>query len=381
MALVGTLIEDESDLGTLRERWDALAVATGNPYGAPAWALAWWRHVRPAGAAMRIVTVEDDDRLVGLAPLYAVSGGGRSVYEVMAARLSPPAGLLVESGREAEVCAEIARTLASGKPRPRLLKLWERPLQGELAPGLMAGLSRRPAWRHAGSPTTLPVIELEGKDYDGWLAGRSSKFRQETRRMRRRIDEAEATFAMVDAAGVDDAIGAFEALNAARWRERGGSNAIVDGLGPMFQEVAGELMATGRLRIFTITAGGRIVAVNVLLAAGKEVAGWNSGFDGEWGRFSPSMLLTLHAVADAAERGDRRINLGPGEGGYKSRLADRTEEIAQVGLIPRDAAYPLSRLRFAPTELRGAVGRRLAEEDRTRILRKIRSVTRRASRR
>jgi CelD/BcsL family acetyltransferase involved in cellulose biosynthesis len=382
LALTGTLIEDEAALGPLCERWDALAVATGSPYSAPAWVLAWWRHVSPDGAAMRVATVEDDGRLVGLAPLFGSSGRGRASYEVMAAQLSPPAGLLVEAGREEEVCAEIGRILAGATPRPWMLKLWERPSRGELGSSLAAGLSRRPAWCHVGSPTTLPVIRLDDGDYEAWLAARPKKFRQEAGRKRRRIDDAGAEFALAeDTAALDAAVGAFERLNAARWRERGGTNAVVPGLREMFRETATELLPVGRLRAYTIKIKERIIAVNILLAAGGEVAGWNSGFDDEWAKFSPSMLLTLHAVADAVGRGDRHIDMGPGEGGYKSRLADEVEEIAQVMLIPRDAGYPLSRLRFTPGQLRGTVGRRLSEEDRARVLRKVRSVTRRGSRR
>lgn len=382
LSLSAVLIEDETDLGALRERWDGLAVRTGNPYGAPAWALAWWHHVRPAGAVLRIVAVEEDGELIGLAPLYASSARGRAVYEVIAARLSPPAGILVEPGREAAVAEEIARTLAKAKPRLRLLRFWERPSQGELAPALAAGLSGRDAWHYVGSPTALPVIELEGTDYKGWLADRPSKFRQETSRYRRRIDDQGAVFGLAgDASQLEAGLDAFETLNAARWRERGGTSAVVPGLREMFREVAAELLGSERLRVYTISIEGQIVAVNILVAAGSEVAGWNSGFSEEWKRYSPSMLLSLYAVADSIGRGERRIETGPGEGGYKSRLAGVTEEIAQVSLIPRDAAYPLSRLRFAPGQLRSTVGRRLSERDKARVLQSVRRMTRRGSRR
>ena len=59
------------------------------------------------------------------------------------------------------------------------------------------------------------------------------------------------------------------------------------------------------------------------------------------------MLLTLHAVADATERGEASFNLGPGEGGYKRRLADLQEEWMRVTTLPRRGAYPLRRLGMA----------------------------------
>src|SRR3712207_9034472 len=43
-----------------------------SPYCAPGWLLPWWKHVAPEGAVLRIVSVRDGDRLVGIAPFYAV---------------------------------------------------------------------------------------------------------------------------------------------------------------------------------------------------------------------------------------------------------------------------------------------------------------------
>jgi len=44
----GSLITDESEVDSIREDWDELAVGAEIPFGAPAWAEAWWCRVAPA---------------------------------------------------------------------------------------------------------------------------------------------------------------------------------------------------------------------------------------------------------------------------------------------------------------------------------------------
>ncbi len=367
-ALSAIVVDDESGLEAIRSDWDALAIRTGSPFSAPAWALAWWRNAAPRRAGLRVVAVADGEKLVGVAPLYATHANrARSAYEVMAARLSPPAGLVAEPSRGTEVCEAVLGALASARPRARSLRFWDRVGSGGLCAGFGEAASGRLPWTHAATPAPLPVISLDGRSYEEWFATRQSKFRQESRRMRRRLEDAEAEFALVGPDRLDRALDAFVELHGARWEGRGGSNALIPGFKSMFAEAAEELLPAGRLRIFTIEAEGRIVAVNILLAAGEEVCGWNSGFDESWSRYSPSMQLTLHAVADAAERGERRVNLGPGRMGYKLRLADGEEEVAMTTVVPRDSHYLVSRARLLPYQLRGAIGRRLSDRAKQRL--------------
>jgi CelD/BcsL family acetyltransferase involved in cellulose biosynthesis len=190
--------------------------------------------------------------------------------------------------------------------------------------------------------------------------------------MRRRIDDEGATFATVEREGLQEAVDAFVVLHGDRWKDRGGSGALVGGLPEMLTDAFGALGPAGRLRLFTIKVEGAVIAVNLLVAAGPEVGGWNSGFHPDWGRFSPSMLLTLHAVADAAERGDVRVSLGPGDTSYKRRLADSAEEIAKVTSVAKGRSYPLTRLRLQGDDLRREAGTRLSPDAKRRLRRLLR---------
>jgi CelD/BcsL family acetyltransferase involved in cellulose biosynthesis len=334
--------------------------------------LAWWRNACTEGAGLRVVAVREGDRLLAIAPFWAAKErAARSDYEALSARLAPPAGPLAAPGREREVAEAAIEALAGARPRPAAIRFWSREDDAAIGAHLAEAAAERRYWVHARAPVPLPIVSLRGDDFDGWLATRSSKFRQESRRLRRRLDDTGARFERVGLGGVDRALRAFVELHGARWQGRGGSNALITGLREMLTEAAEELLPGGRLRIFTIEAEGKPIAVNILVAAGVEVAGWNSGFDQGWHRYSPSMLLTQFAIADAIERGEARVCLGPGETDYKRRLADARQQITMTTLVPRDPAYPLTRLRLAPYQARTFFGARLSPQSKRRLRRLI----------
>jgi CelD/BcsL family acetyltransferase involved in cellulose biosynthesis len=367
MALQSEILEDLDAAEGISADWDRLAVEAGRPYSAPAWALAWWRHCAPPEGELRLIAARDRDELVGVAPLWATKAGvKRAPYEFLGARLAAPTGPLAASGREPEVASSIADGLAELGPRPAALEFEEDAEDGWS--GLLAeAWPRRTAWGLRRQTRPLPVISLDGLDFDGWLGRKSAKFRQRARRVRRRLEEQGALFGQVGADGFEEGLVAFERLHGARWQERGGSNALAPGLRPMIAEVAAAWLEAGRLRIFTLELEGEIAASWLLVEAGGWVDAWNTGFDDRWSRLSPAFQLMLYVVEDAAARGDAAICLGGGATEYKLRLADRVGALDRTTLLPRDAAYLGARLRLAPTQARRFASERLPDGAKSRL--------------
>jgi CelD/BcsL family acetyltransferase involved in cellulose biosynthesis len=362
------IFDDARRLEPLRESWDALAVAAGRPFCAPGWALAWWRHASPKAAALRVVAVRDGGELVGIAPLWADSDESRGArYRLLAGRLSAPVGPLAAEGREREVAAATAEALAAASPRPWAIVFEGQPVDRDWAGELAGAWPGRGPWRHATPPVASPTVDLSPADYESWLATKTGNFRQQARRFRRRLDKEGATFRVAGPGEIERAVSAFVDLHGARWSERGGSNALVDGLAPMLLDAAGELAPLGRFRAVTIEIDGTVVSAQLLVAAGGEVSYWNGGFDERWERHKPAQQTLLFAIADAIERGDRRIDLGPGAQDYKRRLADGEDAVDTVTVVPRGTAYPLGRARLAPYQARWAVSRRLTPDVKRRL--------------
>ena len=365
MAVTVEIVHAMSGLEDHRRAWDELAVAAGRPFCAPDWMLAWWEYARPEGAELRVAIAADDGVLVGVAPFWRRGDGH---HEMLTSTLSPPVGPLLAAGREEETAAAMGAALADSGQGLRSLRIEDVAASEAPTARLTAAWPSR-AWVHRTPEVPLPVVDLDGRGFDDWFATKSSKFRQETRRTRRRLEDEGATFVLADAAGAAKGIDAFIDLHGARRESMGGSNALIDGLRGMLLAAAAKLNPLDRMRIYTIEVEGRSVAANILLVAGHEVSGWNSGFDAEWARYSPSMLLTLQALADAAARGEARMSLGPGGGDYKRRLADREERVVTTTMVPHGSAYPLARLRLFGYQARWAISTRTGEETKQRLRR------------
>jgi CelD/BcsL family acetyltransferase involved in cellulose biosynthesis len=368
------LVESAEDLEPRLAEWDELAVAAPRPFCAPAWMLAWWRNAAPTGAALRVVLALDGDRLAGVAPFFVQRAGeGFDMYRPLGAGSSHRVGPLARGGLEREAAEAFARTLAAAAPRAAALRL-EGVEAGSDWPGLLArawpGRLRPRLRRDLTLPA--PTLELAGGSFDGWLRSKSSNFRQQMRRLRRKLDERGAAVRLASSPEeLDRALEAFRRLHHERWSGRGGSS-IEPEVERAVADAGRGLLAGGRFRAFTIEADGETISSQLFVAAGGELAYWNGGFDEAWAPYKPAMLTLLAAIEDAFERGERRLDLGGGAHDYKLRLADGDDPLAWITLFPRGARYPLTRLQMLPTHARWsarAVARRLPAGLRARLKR------------
>jgi CelD/BcsL family acetyltransferase involved in cellulose biosynthesis len=333
-------------------RWDALAVATARPYCAPAWMLAWWEHMSPARADLRVILVADGEELLGVAPFFVHHGrAGRRDARVLCAGHSHRIDLLA-ADRQATAAA-VAGTLAA--ERPSLVSLegfeagsdWPAIIR-RAWPGRLAPASRTVARQ----PT--PIVTLDPAGFSAWLAAQSKNFRKKTGQARRRLEQEGGRVELATDRGA--AIDAFVRLHAQRWEGRGGSSLDPRRTGAMLRAAAAAL-PEDRLRLWTVLVGEDIAAVQVFVAAGGEVANWNGGWDERHARVQPSLLALLAAMDDAAARDERHIDMGGGDDHYKQRFADDalSEAIATTVLLPASVRTPLTRLQLVPGQARRAL--------------------------
>lgn len=348
--------ESPGELGGLRAEWDELAVRSERPFAAPAWPLAWWDHLRPSGATMSLVIVRDGDGLAGVVPLYrrkrdyAPLGGGIAPVEPVA-----------RPGQEGAVAASARTALAQASPRPATLEIethgssprWTE-LLAEPWDGREGGV-----WRWTRLKAPVPGVDLGEEGFDQWFAGRSSTFRREMRSKRRKLDKAGGSLRFATAESLERDVCTFLRLHRQRLAGRGGTSLTADGLERMLVAVGAELLERGRFRLICIDLEGETIAAHVMLAAGRELSAWNGGFDEAHAKLSPSMQCVVEALRDASERGERTMSLGSGAQDYKYRMSNREDSLSYDVLVPRGPAFPLTRLRLVPRQLRAHAGRRL----------------------
>jgi CelD/BcsL family acetyltransferase involved in cellulose biosynthesis len=381
MTLTSTIVDDPRALEPHLGGWTALAEAARRPLCLPGWMLAWWRGAAPAGAALRVVLVHDGGELVGVAPFFAQPGrAGRVDYRLLGAGLSHRIGPVGAAGREPEIGRAFAHALAGARPRPRLVAFeafdaaspWPRAIRDGW-PGRI-----RPHRFHARTQVS-PVLPLPDGGFDAWLASRSSNFRQQMRQSERRIEAAGGRVAIaIEPAEIERAVAAFGALHDARWEGRGGSGFGGRATGERLVGEAGRALTPGtQLRLWCAEVDERIVAVQVFVAAGGELAYWNGGWDERYARCRPALATILAAVRDGFARGEQRVDFGGGDDAYKLRFTGTAGDAAVrwSGLFPVDARYPVTRAQLLPKQLdwaaRGAV-RRLPEERKEQLRRLLR---------
>ncbi|HLL92108.1 MAG TPA: GNAT family N-acetyltransferase [Solirubrobacteraceae bacterium] len=365
----GELITDAAGLQQLAREWDALAVAASNPVAAPAWILAWLRHVADPGLQPRVVAVRDRGALVGLAPFYAAPDHRGVVwYRLMAGDFGVCMEPLALPGREWDVATVVCRVLASCHPHPDIIEfgpmalasLWTTALACSW-PARMRALVRR--YRLDGAP----VIVLRDPSFEAWLASLSPKMRRSLRQSERLFQEAGGSTRWSTAETLRADAEAFARLHGDRWEERGSRlTDLGSALPDWLEDLARGALEEGRVRMCVLELGGSPICVDFYLTAGEELATINSAWDESHAKLSPARLAVLRVVGDACERGCRRVHLGLGNYANKLRLANGNDPVAWTMVMPPSRRLPYTYARVLPGLLRkrarDAAERALPEE-------------------
>ena len=348
--LSGRVVTDAGALADAAPAWDALAVAAGRPYCAPAWMLAWWRHLAPEHARLRVVLVHDGDVLAGVLPLHLVSEHDRvPVLRLLTAGFTARIEPLAQPGREAEVAQAAAAALAPLGPGAIV---FEGLPDGSAWPALLAaGWPGRAARRHEDFTMAIPLSMPGSRGAAEWMKGRSRNFRKESGRVLRRIADAGGSIRRADgadAAAVEDALRMYRA----RWLGRGGGERTGEAASAMLREAGAELAGDGRFDVWLLEAGGVTVGAEIFVRAGAESAAWGGGFVPEWARFAPSVTLMLEAIRHGADEGVERVDLGEGEQPYKQRFTDTVEQLRWTTVFPRGRHSVRARAQALPKHAR-----------------------------
>jgi CelD/BcsL family acetyltransferase involved in cellulose biosynthesis len=352
-----TSVEIIDDLGSaeaLAPAWDELAVANSLPLCAPAWMLAWWRHVAPSGSSLRIVALRDGSETFAIAPWFVqTDAAGRIDLRFLGAELSDRVDILCSPGREREAATTLRRAIASLRPRPHLVAFEAVPMDSGWTTRLASGLSGRMQLSHyRNSARPAPYVTLPRGNPEQWLAGRSSKFSKHMRRQRRLLEQRGGVVRHVsEQSEVRRMLNAMLRLHAERWDGRETSGLARPGLLEMLCD-ASLALGTDRLRLWTVELDGEPISVQLFLAGGAQVKFWNGGWSERHADLQPSMLTILSALEDAISRGEQRLDMGAGIHPYKLRFADGQDTLAWEGVILRGRRWPRTRAEFVPMTLR-----------------------------
>ncbi len=338
------VIENPDSLAPYLPAWDALAQKQGKPFCAPGWMLSWWHEARIGDARLRVVLVFAGTDLVAVGPFFAQVAYGLVELRLLAAGFSHRIGVIAEEENRDAVARSLAYGLASIRPQAGSV-VFEGIDETDPWPDLIAAHwpSAKPPRRRTDATMDAPVLDLDAS-YEEWMERRERRFRKEARRTARRMEEEQVSGKI---ACDDAAIGALLRLHDARWEERGGSH-VDRTAGAMLERAARALGPEERLWVALLEAPSGAVAAELVVRAGDTAVFWAGGFDPAWARNAPGTQAMLLALRHIAEQKVKLADLGGGDHDYKRKLADRNTTIVWRTIFPRNARYPLMRLRLAP---------------------------------
>ena len=361
------LIDDPAQAADLWDRWDALAVASGLPYAAPAWQLGWWRAAAPERAQLRVLAALDGDRLVGVLGLYgARTASGLERLRLLGAAAAQGPAPLAEPGRRAEAARAFAATLSELRPRPATIELEGVPDGADWSRALVDGWPGRARPVILDAPAVAaPYGTLDpAAGPDGWLAGRSANLRGQLRRSRRALEAAGVVLRRVTSASdAETVIPELLRLHEARWAGRGGSAAVDEHTAAVLVEAARGLDGTGRLHIELAELDGATVAAHLFLTAGEEMTYWLGGFDQRLASERPGLVALWLAIEHGLGEGITRFDLGPGAQPYKRRFADGERTLDWQTLVLPGPRRAVTRLQLAPRRAARRVRGRVRTEE------------------
>jgi CelD/BcsL family acetyltransferase involved in cellulose biosynthesis len=344
-----------TDLESVRREWSALAMRSDNIFTTWEWADAWWRHFGGAGH-LRVVVCRDTAGAVrAVVPLYLAALGPlrllRFVGHGPADELGP-------------VCAVADRHLATaalGLALSAVPERWDLFL-GERLPA-SESWDAVPGARHLRREAT-PVVRLDGRTWDGWLATRSANARQQMRRSMRRLASAHEVRLRLCASDAELAhdLDVLFALHDARWGDEA-SGAFSPARRRFHRQWASAALARGWLRLWTLELDGAPAAVFYGFRFGEADYYYQAGRDPAHNAGSVGFALLVHTIRDAAASGMREYHLLRGAEAYKDRFADDDPGLDTIlvaatprGRLAARAAFAAFRVR---PELRRALGQLL----------------------
>ncbi len=341
--------------GRLRAEW-TLAVGADpdtNVVLTWEWARTWWEHFG-ARAELHIVVIRDAEGVVAIAPLLRSRVGAGATGAPTLQRIAHDAGDyggIVLVRREAEAVSALVDHLADRLRRGDVAVVvlsrlasdtrFSRVLGDELA-------SRSATLATRAEPLEEACLFTDVREgFDLAKQAKKHKIRQRVRR----LEEHHGAVRIVGHTGDTLEVGLDRLidLHEARWAE---IDEPMRGLlaGPATQafllDAIRMLDAEHRVRLFTLEAAGRPVAVELDLQLGRCTFLFKGAFDPGFAAFSPGQLLTHHVFQEGLAQGVEVFDFCRGDPLYKRRWTNGERHLTTVSLTRAGIAGELALRRF-----------------------------------
>jgi len=306
------LIDNLEQWNLLAGEWDELVAACDhdNPFRGRSWLRTWWKHYGD-GHSLRILTARDDNRLVGVAPLFI--DVEHFPFRVRAIRFlggtevcSEYLGLLIEQGADERVVPAFFEFLLNDMGREWDVIRWtDIPADSRQLAVVEDDLVARDVSAIRSGGVSNWVVQLPDS-WDVYLDGLSSSRRTKLRRIRREFaDRENVEFEVVESESqFDRCWDELRTLHSLHWAAAGQPGCFADPRFDAFHtEVARDYLNRGMLVLASLRLDGNALAACYGFRQGDTVYEYQRGHDPDHLRLRPGHALHFHMLEWAVAHG------------------------------------------------------------------------------
>ena len=312
--------------------WERLASLSGNVFATREWATTWWRHFGDDRPLQVTVCRDGGGQPVAILPLYLSSRRPLRTLRFVGHGPADQLGVVCAPGGAATAIEALREATR------RHVTDWD-----------VFIADRVPAdqpWRDLLGGRVLqsepdPVLRMEGRSWDEFLASRSSNFREQVRRRERKLArEHELRYRLADRASLDQDFDTMLRLHELRWGSD--SPSFDDALAGFHRDFCGVALERGWLRLWTAEVNGQPVASWYGYRFEGAESYYQSGRDPDWDRYSVGFVLLSHTIREGFDDGMREYRFLRGTESYKNRFATEDRGLVTIaigrGLAGRSAS-------------------------------------------
>jgi CelD/BcsL family acetyltransferase involved in cellulose biosynthesis len=340
-----------TNLDDIAAEWDELAQAspTRHPHYLLDWLQPWWSCVGSKRHSLRVALVFEGERTTAIAPLMLVERRTHRLATIrelqwLAMGDTDQSDVLCATD-QARAGAAVAHHLVRHQGAWDELHLSSVPegsqAVGSLIEVLRAGLKCEVTIRRH----RCLYIDAGGGDWDAHLQSTSRKFREDLRRIRRRLEDmGELAISQSTTVDLDEFLRLATALHGVRQQELGRETRLATvEFGSFVREALERLQNRGMLLVWTLHVGDTVAAYNLGFRMGSVVYGWNMAHDPAYSSASPGKVLLASAIESCfVDESVGEFNLMRGDTDYKRKWTSTHRDLLDIRV--RNFSTPRSAL-------------------------------------
>lgn len=315
-----------------RAEWSRLAELAGNVFATPEWVDVWCEYAAPEARPLLVGCRDADGVLRALLPLHAQRFGPLRVLRFLGHGASDELGPVCEPA-DRDAAATALRDAMDARVVPGAVLLAERmPFPTPWA-SLLGG--------HVIASEPSPVLPVEGRTFEEFLMSRSRGFRNQVRRIERRLAEQhEVEVHLVDQPDeLSAAMDVLYELHAGRWGDE--SDAFAGAADALHRAFAAVALERGWLRLWTLRLDGQPAASWYGFRFGRADSFYQSGRDRDRDDLMVGAILLARTVRATFDDGLEEYRFLRGNESYKRRWTSEDRPVVSVLAHGRAGTRPI----------------------------------------